>query len=201
MKRSILVTSLGVCILNFVRKHCKASHYHISSKGTKVLAFPLLISLIWAIIGCQSNQGLVESQRHEVIVPPALSSEKIDQKKDKRISKPKNEFYFGKERLGLHGKKDPETSIILNRQNVSESDAEEKPQALGAKILPSISKKKISEVGILLPLSGNVDQIGGALLDSIQLAFFEVSNLNVELLIFDTRGESWPQQSRSTQQS
>ena len=113
MKRSILVSSLGVCILNFVRKHCKASHYHISSKGTKVLAFPLLISLIWTIIGCQSNQGLVESQRHEVIVPPALSSEKIDQKKDKRISKPKNEFYFGKEKLGLHRKKDPETSICL----------------------------------------------------------------------------------------
>ena len=49
-------------------------------------------------------------------------------------------------------------------------------------------QKKISEIGILLPLSGNVDQIGGALLDSIQLAFFEVLNLDAELLIFDTRG-------------
>ena len=43
MKRSILVSSLGVCILIFVGKNCKASHYHISSKGTKVLAFPLLM--------------------------------------------------------------------------------------------------------------------------------------------------------------
>ena len=83
MKRSILVSSLGVCILIFVGKNCKASHYHISSKGTKVLAFPLLISLIWTIIGCQSNEGLVESQRHEVIVPLAVSSQKIDQKKIK----------------------------------------------------------------------------------------------------------------------
>ena len=41
--------------------------------------------------------------------------------KDKRISKPKNEIYFGKEKLGLHGNKDPETSITLNRQNVSGS--------------------------------------------------------------------------------
>ena len=114
MKRSILVSSLGVCILIFVGKNCKASHYHISSKGTKVLAFPLLISLIWTIIGCQSNEGLVESQRHEVIVPLALASEKIDQKKDKRITKPKNELYFGKEKLGLNGNKDPETSMISN---------------------------------------------------------------------------------------
>ena len=106
----------------FVGKNCKASHYHISSKGTKVLAFPLLISLIWTIIGCQSNEGLVESQRHEVIVPLALSSQKIDQKKDKRISNPKNELYFGEEKLGLHGHKDAETSIIPNRKNVSGSN-------------------------------------------------------------------------------
>ena len=116
MKRSILVSSLGVCILIFVGKNCKASHYHISSKGTKVLAFPLLISLIWTIIGCQSNEGLVESQRHEVIVPLAVSSQKVDHKKDKRISKLKNELYFGKEKLELHGNKDPENSIALDKQ-------------------------------------------------------------------------------------
>ena len=92
MKRSILVSSLGVCILIFVGKNCKASHYHNSSKGTKVLAFPLLISLIWTIIGCQSNEGLVESHRHEVIVPLAVSSQKVDHKKDKIISKLKNEL-------------------------------------------------------------------------------------------------------------
>ena len=188
MKRSILVSSLGVCILIFVGKNCKASHYHIPSKGTKVLAFPLLISLIWTVIGCQSNEGLVESQRHEVIVPLAVSSQKIDHKKDKRISKLKNELYFGKEKLELHGNKDPENSIVLNRQNVSGPNSEEKLQVVGEKTLSSISKKKISEIGILLPLSGNVDQIGGALLDSIQLAFFEVLNLNAELLIFDTKG-------------
>ena len=142
----------------FVREACKASHYHISSKGTKVLALPLLISLVWAIIGCQSNEGLVESQRHEVIVPLALSSQKTDHKKDKRISKLKNELYFGKEKLELHRNKDPENSIALNRQNVSGPKSEEKLQALGEKTLPSISKKKISEIGILLPLSGNVDQ-------------------------------------------
>ena len=100
----------------FVREACKASHYHISSKGTKGLALPLLISLVWAIVGCQSNEGLVERQTHEVIVPLALSSQKTDHKKDKRISKLKNELYFGKEKLELHRNKDPENSIALNRQ-------------------------------------------------------------------------------------
>ena len=67
---------------------------------------------------------------------------------------------------------------------------------LGQKCLPSISKKKISEIGILLPLSGNVDQIGGALLDSIQLAFFEVLNLNVELLFLTQEEQSRSKTSR-----
>ena len=188
MGRSISVSSLGVCILNFVGKNCKASDDHISSKGTKALSFPFLISLIFTIIGCQSNEELVESQRHEVIVPLALSSQQIDRKEDKRILKSDNKLYFGKEQLGPRKNKGTENSITRNRLNISKSNSERKLQSLNEKTLPPVSNKKIFEVGILLPLSGNVDQIGGALLDSIQLAFFEVSDLNVELLMFDTRG-------------
>ena len=97
MKRSILVSSLGVCILIFVGK-MQGITLSYFVKRNKVLAFPLLILLIWTIIGCQSNEGSLESQRHEVIVPLAVSSQKIDQKKDKRISKLKNELYLKKTR-------------------------------------------------------------------------------------------------------
>jgi len=188
MKWSILDSSLGVRILNFVGKNCKASDDHIPSKGTKALAVPFLISLIFTIVGCQSNEGLVESQRHEVIVPLALSSQQIDRKKDKRILKPKNKLNFGKEQLGSLKNKNSDNGVIRNRLNVSSSHSGKNLQTLGEKTLSSVSNKKISEIGILLPLSGNVDQIGGALLDSIQLAFFDVLDLNVELLMFDTRG-------------
>ena len=82
MKRLIFVSSQGAYILNSVGKNRKASNYHISSKGKKALAFPFLISIILTIIGCQSNEGLLENQRHEVIVPLALSSTDIDHKKD-----------------------------------------------------------------------------------------------------------------------
>lgn len=188
MDRLIFVSSQGAYILNSVGKNRKASKYHISSKGKKAFAFPFLISIILTIIGCQSNEGLVENQRHEVIVPLALSYTGIDHKKDKKTLKPENELYFGKKKLGLLRDKDTRNSITRNRSNDSEPNTDEKSQLLGAKTLIPISDKKISEIGILLPLSGNVDQIGGALLDSIQLAFFELLDLNVELLIFDTRG-------------
>jgi len=188
MRWLILVSSQGAYILNSVGKNCKESKYHISSKGKKALALPFLISSILTIIGCQSNEGLLENQRHEVIVPFALSSTEIDHKKDKRTLKPENESYFGKEQLGPLRYEDTRNIITKNRPSVSEPNSDEKPQLRGAKTLLPISNKNISEIGILLPLSGNVDQIGGALLDSIQLAFFELLDLDVELLIFDTRG-------------
>lgn len=82
--------------------------------------------------------------------------------------------------------RDPLNADPLNQQQVSTlPSAKEQPTPQ-----PRIADLPPVKVGILLPLSGNQGQLGQAMLQSAQMALFDVGHNSFELLPRDTQGTS-----------
>ena len=183
----------GDYILDFVRKNRKTLEHNILSGRSKKLAFPMLAVIVLITIGCQADRELTKSQREDVIAPVSLSSQKTENAKENHISASENASHLYKEQerqTELRQEKNLGADKKHTSLKATKLKYEENVQEFKIKKSPPPSDKKILKIGILLPLSGNSSQIGRALLDSIQLAFFEVPNHDLELLIFDTKGSA-----------
>ena len=76
----------GDYILDFVRKNRKTLEHNILSGRSKKLAFPMLAVIMLITIGCQADRELTKSQREDVIAPVSLSSQKMENAKENKIS-------------------------------------------------------------------------------------------------------------------
>ena len=53
-----------------------------------------------------------------------------------------------------------------------------------------LQKKNILKIGVLLPLSGEYQNIGESFLKSIQLALYDISNENIKIYPKDSKGNA-----------
>ena len=54
----------------------------------------------------------------------------------------------------------------------------------------NLKNEKILKVGVLLPLSGEFQEIGKSFLKAIQLALYEISNENIKVYPKDSKGNA-----------
>ncbi|MBH67232.1 MAG: hypothetical protein CMM58_02650 [Rhodospirillaceae bacterium] len=159
-------------------------------RGGRITALMTLFTLI--CVGCQADP---ENSRRGIasdVVPSVggpIPSYQTNKKNKEIISsgsakpdavKPKTESLVG--RTGdLSKKLLPVGQEVITTSSLSISE----PQKRRLKLPTHESKPRI---GVLLPLSEKGFHVGRALLDAIQLAFFEAADDQLELIIFDTRG-------------
>ena len=147
-----------------------------------------LVIIILLVSGCQPEHRQSQSLSGQlpIRVSPRLETTdlaKIQQNKEKKAQQDsinsRNTDY--KEQLYLFDNisKNPRTDI---------QSSDRASNTKGQFVDKVLDNNKDSKIGILLPLSGNGKEDGRAFLDAMQLAFFEVANENLELLIADTRG-------------